>query len=209
MNLQSKFKKMFAALTDVAGNMAENTTNSLRDYYSKFPVYENVDSDDDESFDKSITELFIDYFSRVSALRRHEVLASWNFDHPKDILKWVMSQPGTDIATAQMIYWRMEPESVRDYEVDDDISILETIEHGINQGLYEDNGFAYDPRKDNGDAVLSNTEHTSEDEYLSELLKSRVGRQVEGLNTDNGIPEELYPAYERLVLSFGREDFYL
>lgn len=205
-------KKTFDAHVDAAPDAADYSINSLRDYYSKFPVYEDVDPDDDdidELFDKQLTELFIDYFGRVSALRRHEVLSSWNFDHPKDILKWVISQPGTDIATAQMIYWRMEPESVREYEEDEDLSILDIIEQGISQGLYEDNGFAYDPRNDYGDAVEANTEHISEDEYLPELLKAREGRQVDGIDSDDGIPEELFPAYERLVHAFGMEDYYL
>ena len=153
-----------------------------------------------------LTELFIDYFGRVSPIRRHEVLSVWNFDHPKAILEWVVSQADTDIATAQMIYWRMEPESVRECEAEEDLPILEIVEQKIGQGFYQDNGIAYDPRDDYGDAVETNTVHTPENSYPAELLKSRPGRQfaITGILADS-IPEELYPAYSRLVRALGQD----
>ena len=172
---------------------------SLKDLYAHYPDYRDLSPDDNdrsgEKFDSLLTELFIDYFKRVPAVRRHEVLASWNFDNPEAILEWVVSQPDTDIATAQMIYWRMEPESVRDCEVEEGLPILEIVEQRIGQGFYQDNGLAYDPRNDERyNAVNNNTEHTPEESYPAELLKTREGRHIEGINTDDGIPEELYPA---------------
>lgn len=187
---------------------------SLKDLYAHYPDYRDLSPDDNdrfgEKFDSLLTELFIDYFKRVPAVRRHEVLASFNFDNPKAILEWVVSQPDTDIATAQMIYWRMEPESVRDCEVEEDLPILEIVEQRIGQGFYQDNGLAYDPRNDErNNAVKNNTEHTPEESYPAELLKTREGRHIEGINTDNGIPEELYPAFVRLVRALGMDDIYL
>lgn len=182
---------------------------SLKDLYSRFPDYSALTPEDEDQFDDLLTQLFIDYFGRVSTLRRHEVLASWNYDFPKAILEWVVSQADTDIATAQMIYWRMEPESVRDYEVEEDLPIVETVEQRIGQGFYQDNGWAYDPRNDNGcNEVKSNTDSTPEDFYPPELLKARTGRHIEGIQTNNAIPEELYPAFARLVKALGL-DFYL
>lgn len=46
----------------------------------------------------------------------------------------------------------------------------------------------------------------SKDSYPAELLKTREGRHIEGINTDNGIPEELYPAFVRLVRALGMGD---
>ena len=183
---------------------------SLKDLYSHFPDYSALTPEDEDKFDDLLTELFIDYFGRVSTLRRHEVLASWNFDFPKAILEWVVSQADTDIATAQMVYWRMEPESVRDCEVEEDLPIVETVEQRIGQGFYQDNGWAYDPRNDFGNnAVKNNTDNTPEDFYPAELLKTRTGKHIDGIQTNDAIPEELYPAYVRLVRALGLEDYYL
>ena len=183
---------------------------SLKDLYSHFPDYSTLTPEDEDKFDDLLTELFIDYFGRVSTLRRHEVLASWNFDFPKAILEWVVSQADTDIATAQMVYWRMEPESVRDCEVEEDLPIVETVEQRIGQGFYQDNGWAYDPRNDFGNnAVKNNTDNTPEDFYPAELLKTRTGKHIDGIQTNDAIPEELYPAYARLVRALGLEDYYL
>lgn len=55
-------------------------------------------------------------------------------------------------------------------------------------------------------AVKNNSEHTPEDSYPAELLKTREGQYIEGINTVNGIPEELYPAFVRLVRALGMED---
>jgi hypothetical protein len=190
-------------------SVSSQEDGSLKDLYSRFPDYSALTPEDEDQFDDLLTQLFIDYFGRVSTLRRHEVLASWNYDFPKAILEWVVSQADTDIATAQMIYWRMEPESVRDYEVEEDLPIVETVEQRIGQGFYQDNGWAYDPRNDNGcNEVKSNTDSTPEDFYPPELLKARTGRHIEGIQTYNAIPEELYPAFARLVKALGL-DFYL
>ena len=99
----------------------------LSKLYSQYPDYSSLSEENEDQFDDLLTELFIDYFGRVSAERRHEILASWNYDFPKEILEWVVTQADTDIATAQMLYWRMEPESVRDCEAKEDIPILEAI----------------------------------------------------------------------------------
>ncbi|MCQ2118567.1 MAG: DUF4274 domain-containing protein [Bacteroidales bacterium] len=174
------------------------------------PPSDNNEEDESELFDARLTELFVDYFSRASAFRTHEVLLSWNFDNPKKILEYVVSQAGTDIATAQMIYWRMEPESVRDCEEEEDTIILDIIEQNIGQGYYADNGLEYDPRDDEGrNAIEDNTEHTPEDTYHPELLKSRTGIHLEGIMDDDGIPAELYSEYAGLIRSFGLEDAYL
>jgi hypothetical protein len=55
---------------------------SLKDLYSRFPDYSALTPEDEDQFDDLLTQLFIDYFGRVSTLRRHEVLASWNYDFP-------------------------------------------------------------------------------------------------------------------------------
>ena len=185
-------------------------SDPLRILYASYPDYSSLTPEDEDRFDDLLTELFIDYFGRVPALRRHEVLAVWNYDFPKAILEWVVSQADTDIATVQMIYWRMEPESVREYEVEEDFSILETVEQRIGNHFYVDNGWAYDPRNDEGNnAVKNNTENTPEDSYPPELLKCRTGHTIMGGQFDNGVPDELFPAYKRLVKALGLEEFYL
>ena len=140
-----------------------------------------------------LTELFIEYFGRVAAIRRHEVLASCNYDFPKEILEWVVSQAEMDIATAQMIYWRMKPESVRDYEVEEDIPIMEAIE--------QRNDCHYD-------AVKNNTDNTPESFYHPEVLKNREGKVIEGISDDDSIQKELFKAYKRLVCAMNMEDCY-
>ena len=182
----------------------------LSKLYSQYPDYSSLSEENEDQFDDLLTELFIDYFGRVSAERRHEILASWNYDFPKEILEWVVTQADTDIATAQMLYWRMEPESVRDCEAKEDIPILEAIEQRIGEAFYQDNGFAYNPRNDDqSDVVKMNTENTPESYYHPELLKNREGKFIEGINENDAIPKESFKAYKRLVCALGLEDCYL
>lgn len=40
---------------------------------------------------------------------RHALVEGWNWDHGSEVLRWIIRQPDTDIATVATVIWRTEP----------------------------------------------------------------------------------------------------
>ena len=174
--------------------------------------WDELEIDEDE-FDELSADLIIDYLKKNTPEERHLLAMSWNFDNPKKVIKWIVDQPDTDKGTILMLYWLMSPDFSKQYasrgECEsgnswylEDYDIIQTIERNYLAGVYKSQRYAFDPRHDvyqNGYDWTSGLKPESFKVPIpQEMFIPLEGVALDAPSWEEGIPEDLQPAMDRL-----------
>jgi len=96
------------------------------------------------------------FFEAISnPVEYHLIAASYNWDDEPEVLRWTVTSPLCNRATAQLIFWRAQPTfytqftsaEEADYEAEV-YTLLRTIMQQWEAGTYSSTLIAYDPRTD-------------------------------------------------------------
>ena len=168
---------------------------------------------DEDTYDELSAELVIDYLKKHDPEIRQMLVLSWNFDNPKKVIKWIVDQPDTDKGTILMLYWLMSPDFSKQYasrgECEsgnswylEDYDIIQTIERNYLAGVYKSQRYAFDPRHDvyqNGYDWTSGLKPESFKVPIpQEMFIPLEGVTLDAPSWEEGIPEDLQPAMDRL-----------
>ena len=130
-----------------------------------------------EQYERIQGEMVIEFLKNVTSKERHQLALGWNWDSNLNVLKWIISDPDTDKATALYIYWANGPRWHKQYanreeamvENAGDISsfdLTEEIEKLFLSGFYKNHQFAFDPTNDRG--------HNWTTEYFDKKIKKEI-----------------------------------
>lgn len=169
---------------------------------------------DEDTYDELSADLIIDYLKKHDPETRQMLVLSWNFDNPKKVIQWIVDQPNTDKGTILLLYWLMAPDFSKQYATREDCEsaaswyledydIIQSIERNYLSGFYKDQRYAFDPRHDvyqNGhDWTADLTTENFKVPIPQEMFTALNGITLDApASWDEGIPEDLQPAMNRL-----------
>jgi len=80
---------------------------------------------------------------------RHEEIIEYNWDDGLVPIRAVVDSPDTQLATALLIYWRLEGPYMAASKPDDATRLNATVRERIVSGYYRQGDLRYDPIEDN------------------------------------------------------------
>ena len=134
-------------------------------------------------------QMIMEFLKNASLKERHNLVLGWNWDSGTDVLKWIANDPGTDKATALMLYWKSTPRYAKQYADRDEaiknwawgidnFDIVEEVEKLFVSDFYKNHQFAFDPTNDNGMNWTT--------EYLDKTIKREIPKVMfESLSGEN------------------------
>ena len=169
---------------------------------------------DEDAYDELSAELIIDYLRKHDSEFRQMLALSWNFDNPKKVIKWIIDQPDTDKGTCLLLYWRMAPDFSKQFvsreECEnthswylEDYDIIQTLERNYTEGFYKNQRYAFNPRHDSYQDGYDWTANLKLSEFKvpipQEMFTPLAGIALKTPSWEEGIPEDLQPAMDRLA----------
>lgn len=168
---------------------------------------------DYDTYDELFADLVINYLKKHGPEMRQKLVLCWNFDNPKRVIQWIVDQPDTDKGTSLLLYWWMEPDFSKDFanrqECEntyawylEDYDIIEAIERNYKSGFYKDQCYAFDPCRDFYQGGRDWPAHMDQTKFKTpippEMFVALKGAVIAEPSWEDGIPDELLPAIERL-----------
>lgn len=106
------------------------------------------------SFDGRVPDRAV-FETITNPVEYHLIAANYNWDDGSQVLRWIVTSPLCERATAQLIFWRAQPAfytrftsaEEADYEAEV-YTLLRTIMQQWEAGTYSSTLIAYDPRTD-------------------------------------------------------------
>jgi len=106
----------------------------------------------------------------------HEEIIDYNWDDGLEPIRPVVDSPDTELATALLIYWRLEGPYMASSKPDDASRMNATVRERIVGGYYRRGELRYDPIEDNR---LSRTQvYKLEREGIPPVLLGRTGESA-------------------------------
>ena len=133
----------------------------------------------EERFFEIREDKILKFLMSSSAKERHQLVNEWNWrGFGIKELKWIVSSPDTDKATALQMYWKSYPwnnakiysdrNEVQWYDIEL-FDFIEAIEKNYVSGFYKNQTFGFDPKKDMfGYISIAEEDWTAIPNYLSE-----------------------------------------
>jgi len=130
-----------------------------------------------EQYEQIQGEMVIEFLKTATSKERHQLVLGWNWDSSLNVLKWIISDPDTDKATALYIYWANGPRWHKQYVNREEamaespwnisnFDLAEETEKLFLSGFYKNHQFAFDPTSDRG--------HNWTTEYLDKKIKTEI-----------------------------------
>lgn len=168
----------------------------------------------DQEREELRNELIIDFLKKNDPKERQLLAMSWNFDGPKEILRWIIDQPDTDKGTILLLYWCMGPGFFKENYADrkeceekdswdlEDYDLIDTIEKNYVSGFYKTQVFAFDPANDPyGGGINWTTQYGTEKDLAripAVMFQALEGEIPENTSWDDGIPDALRDIMDKL-----------
>lgn len=168
---------------------------------------------DEEMYDELSAALVIDYLKKHDAATRQKLALCWNFDNAKEVIQWIVDQPDTDKGTCLLLYWLMAPAFSKQFadrsECEathkwylEDYDIIQTIEQNYLSGFYQNQLYAFNPCNDTYHEGYDWTKELHTEDFKvpipQEMLTALNGIELENPYWEEGIPNDLQPAMDRL-----------
>lgn len=169
---------------------------------------------DEDAYDELSAELIIDYLKKHDPEARQMLALTWNFDNPKNVIQWIVEQPDTDKGTCLQLYWQMAPgfskkfanreecESTDKWYLED-YNIIQTLEQNYTSGFYQEQRYAFNPQHDPYQEGYDWTEDLDTSTFKvpipQEMFLALDGIVLDVPSWEEGIPEDLQPAMDRLA----------
>ena len=169
---------------------------------------------DEDAYDELSAELIIDYLKKHDPEARQMLALTWNFDNPKNVIQWIVEQPDTDKGTCLLLYWQMAPgfskkfanreecESTDKWYLED-YNIIQTLEQNYTSGFYQEQRYAFNPQHDPYQEGYDWTEDLDTSTFKvpipQEMFLALDGIVLDVPSWEEGIPEDLQPAMDRLA----------
>ena len=168
---------------------------------------------DEEEYEQLSAELLIDYLEKSNPEERQRLALCWNFDNPKQVIRWIVNQTDTDKGTVLFLYWHMSPAYYKQFAdrteceqkaswAVEDYDIIDTIERNWLSDFYQNQLYAFDPKNDFYNFDCDWTKECEENEGTGkipkEMLTALAGEILENPHWEEGIPAAVSDIMDKL-----------